>query len=63
MSEGRQNENHNHIKLIRLIVWTTALSNSEFFESFGKYFRIAHQKEIGISSKIKKKSLLCRDNT
>ena len=27
-SEGRQNENHNHRKLIKLISWTTALSNS-----------------------------------
>ena len=27
-SEGRQNENHNHRKLIKLITWTTALSNS-----------------------------------
>ena len=27
-SEGRQNENHNHRKLIRLITWATALSNS-----------------------------------
>ena len=26
--EGRQNENHNHRKLIKLITWTTALSNS-----------------------------------
>ena len=25
---GRQNENHNHIKLTYLIPWTTALSNS-----------------------------------
>ena len=28
-SEGRQNENHNHRKLIKLITWTTALSNSK----------------------------------
>ena len=28
LSEGRQNENHNHRKLIKLITWTTALSNS-----------------------------------
>ena len=27
-SEGRQNENHNYRKLIKLITWTTALSNS-----------------------------------
>jgi len=27
-SEGRQSENHNHKKLIKLITWTTALSNS-----------------------------------
>ena len=27
-SEGRQNENYNHRKLIKLITWTTALSNS-----------------------------------
>ena len=27
-SDGRQNENHNHRKLIKLISWTTALSNS-----------------------------------
>ena len=27
-SEGRQNENHNHRKLIKLMTWTTALSNS-----------------------------------
>ena len=27
-SEGRQNENHNHGKLIKLITWTTGLSNS-----------------------------------
>ena len=27
-SEGRQNENHNNRKLIKLITWTTALSNS-----------------------------------
>ena len=27
-SEGRQNEKHNHRKLIKLITWTTALSNS-----------------------------------
>ena len=27
-SEGRQNENHNHRKLSKLITWTTALSNS-----------------------------------
>ena len=27
-SEGRWNENHNHRKLIKLITWTTALSNS-----------------------------------
>ena len=27
-SEGRQNENHNHRKLIKLITWITALSNS-----------------------------------
>ena len=27
-SEDRQNENHNHRKLIKLITWTTALSNS-----------------------------------
>ena len=27
-SEGRENENHNHRKLIKLITWTTALSNS-----------------------------------
>ena len=26
--KGRQNENHNHRKLIKLITWTTALSNS-----------------------------------
>ena len=26
---GRQNENHNHRKLIKLITWTTALSNSK----------------------------------
>ena len=28
LSEGKQNENHNHTKLIKLITWTTALSNS-----------------------------------
>ena len=28
MSEGRQTENHNHRKLIKLITWTTVLSNS-----------------------------------
>ena len=28
LSEGRQNENHNHRKLTTLITWTTALSNS-----------------------------------
>ena len=27
-SEDRQNENHSHQKLIKLITWTTALSNS-----------------------------------
>ena len=27
-SEGRQNENHNHRKLTKLITWTTALCNS-----------------------------------
>ena len=27
-SEGRQNENHNHKKITRLITWVTALSNS-----------------------------------
>ena len=27
-AEGRQNENHNHRNLIKLITWTTALSNS-----------------------------------
>ena len=27
-SEGRQNENHNHRKLIQLITWTIALYNS-----------------------------------
>ena len=27
-SEGKQNENHNHRKLIKLITWTTALSSS-----------------------------------
>ena len=27
-SEGRQNENHNHRKQIKLITWTTTLSNS-----------------------------------
>ena len=27
-SEGIQNENHNHRKLIKLIIWTTTLSNS-----------------------------------
>ena len=27
-SEGKQNENHIHRKLIKLITWTTALSNS-----------------------------------
>ena len=27
-SEDRQNENHNHKKLVKLITWTTALSNS-----------------------------------
>ena len=27
-SEGRQNENHNHRKLTKLITWATALSNS-----------------------------------
>ena len=27
-SEDQQNENHNHRKLIKLITWTTALSNS-----------------------------------
>ena len=27
-SEGRQNENHNHRKLTKLITWITALSNS-----------------------------------
>ena len=27
-SEGRQNENHNHRKLTKLITWTTTLSNS-----------------------------------
>ena len=27
-SEGRQNENHNHRKLTKMITWTTALSNS-----------------------------------
>ena len=27
-SEGRENENHNHRKLIKLITWTTAWSNS-----------------------------------
>ena len=27
-SKGRQNENHNHRKLTKLITWTTALSNS-----------------------------------
>ena len=26
--ESRQNENHNHRKLIKLITWTTTLSNS-----------------------------------
>ena len=26
--EGKQNENHNHRKLIKLITWTTALTNS-----------------------------------
>ena len=26
--DGRQNENHNHVKLTKLITWTTALSNS-----------------------------------
>ena len=28
LSESRQNENHNHRKLVKLIIWTTALSNS-----------------------------------
>ena len=28
LSEGRQNENHNHRKLTKLITWTTVLSNS-----------------------------------
>ena len=28
MSKSRQNENHNHRKLIKLITWTTVLSNS-----------------------------------
>ena len=28
LSEGRQNENHNHITLIKLITWTTVLFNS-----------------------------------
>ena len=28
MSEGKQNENHSQRKLIKLITWTTALSNS-----------------------------------
>ena len=28
MSECRQNENHNHRKLIKLVTWTTTLSNS-----------------------------------
>ena len=28
LSEGRQDEHHNHRKLIKLITWTTALSNS-----------------------------------
>ena len=28
LSEGRQNENHNHRKLIKLITWATALSNA-----------------------------------
>ena len=27
-SEGRQNENHNHRKLTKVITWTTTLSNS-----------------------------------
>ena len=27
-SEGRQNKNHNHRKLIKVITWTTAMSNS-----------------------------------
>ena len=27
-SEGRQNENHNHRKLTKLITWTTAVSSS-----------------------------------
>ena len=27
-SEGRQNENYNHRKLIKLMIWTTDLSNS-----------------------------------
>ena len=27
-SEGRQNENHNHRKITKLITWTTALSSS-----------------------------------
>ena len=26
--EGRQNENHNHRKLIKTVTWNTALSNS-----------------------------------
>ena len=29
-SEGRQNENHNHRKLTKLITWITALSNSNY---------------------------------
>ena len=28
LSEGRENENHNHRKLTKLITWTIALSNS-----------------------------------
>ena len=28
LSESEQNENHNHRKLMKLITWTAALSNS-----------------------------------
>ena len=41
-SEDRQNENHSHRKLIKLITWTTALSNSPgccfFFGSISLFF-------------------------
>ena len=47
-SEGRQNENHNHKKLSKLITWITDLSNS--MKSWGMPWRVIQDGQVMMES-------------